>query len=466
MDMLTDESVIYLHICYSPNLFHVVEPTFFSDQYIARLFNLTKAFYVRFREIPFKREAISSNQIKEIAKTNVDKLIIDKTISKEENFKNFMVNVEQILAAPYNDYNEEHLKAEITAWVEWKNFIRGLKGAIEYEKTQEKSSANIKKIINKCRSIIIEGSTVIIDEDEGTDFFDPHAHKQLEVTGLHDSGYPTLNEWLSGKKTGGFEPGTLTIFIGEPNIGKSIVLQNLALNLAMNGNNVFYISLEMGEGKIHKRMGVNALDIPIGEYPDKSNDVDYIAEKLKEYSASKSEMSIPHGVLRVKKFSKVSGVELEAFVRKYEQRHNMKFNDIILDYMTEMDNSHGTNAENMYLFHKQNANDLYVAGCDNDWAMITAHQIKGDDYGKDDLNLFSFSESRGLGHRADTVIGLIQTPEMRVDSKFYWKCIKPRDGAFKNWKMELDIAYEHMRLTETGNIYSPLEQITFKDPSR
>ena len=70
------------------------------------------------------------------------------------------------------------------------------------------------------------------------------------------------------------------------------------------------------------------------------------------------------------------------------------------------------------------------------------------------MDLSNLSESKGISHKADAVIGLIQPPNAKADGKFYMKNLKGRNSKYLNYFMEFDIDYSRMRLVEQ-QMYEP-----------
>jgi hypothetical protein len=436
-------------------LFKIVDDDFFKNIFVSRLFRLTKSYYTKFNTLPFDLENPTVDQIKEIATRNVEKVITDAQLDKEENLDAFVTNTEHIISSNYKRYDPKWIVETVNAWIEWENQQKGFRLSIEYQKTVKVTPENVKEVIKKSRDIINSRSNVIVDEDDGVDFDDPEAHKQIDPKDLVNTGYKNLNLWLSGKPSGGFEPATLSLFIAEPNIGKSIWLGNLALNMMMNGFNVLLISLEMATYKIYRRLGSNAFGVEMNKYSDFANDTAMVTNFIKEFKERNASELYPIGKLRSKKFTKATPSDIEGLAKRLEIKLGIKWHAIVIDYLTEMDNSYGISSDKSYYYHKQNANDLYSMAGNNYWAAITAHQIGGQDFGGDDLTLQSLAESKGLAHRPDNIFGIIQPPTMKIDNKFHLKNIKSRDGEYKNFKLEYAVNYKHMRLSEYDMMIEP-----------
>lgn len=68
------------------------------------------------------------------------------------------------------------------------------------------------------------------------------------------------------------------------------------------------------------------------------------------------------------------------------------------------------------------------------------------------ITMGMIAESAGLAATCDTIMAIIQTPDMNLDN-FYWlKLLKVRDGAGKNLRCKINVDYDYMRLTETNTI--------------
>lgn len=451
------ENIVYIYLCKNPTLIKVVEDRFFTNEYRQALFRVTKKFFQDFKDIPFDLDDPRMDQLQELAVRNTKDIITDRDASKEENIEEFLSNAEHIINTKIDRYTDKWLKETIEAWISFQNAQDGFMKAGEYFQQQDINPKNVRQVIDKCREIISRKTGVIIDEDRGVDFFDPEAHRQFAPENLVNTGYKHLNQWLSGQATGGLEPGTLTILVGESNVGKSIWLGNIAANIMMNGSNVLLVSLEMGTAKIYKRIGANLFDIDISQYSDISGNSERISTLMREFKEQCMSTAVPLGVLRTKKFTHASAPDIEAFAKTLQDELGIRFHAIIIDYMTELANAHGVTQEKMYMYHKMNTNDMYQMAGDNDWAVLTAHQLAPSSYGAsaEDITLQSLGESRGIIHRTDNIIGIVQTPDMKQENRYELKNLKTRDGEFKNYRIGYKIDYTHMRITEIEGMLDP-----------
>src|ERR1700691_50075 len=98
-----------------------------------------------------------------------------------------------------------------------------------------------------------ENMLISLQKELGTDYFkDPLGR----LTKMKDKSNMVSTGWKSidSKLFGGFNRGELSFFAGGSGSGKSLFLQNLALNWVQQGKNVVYISLELGEELVGLRI--------------------------------------------------------------------------------------------------------------------------------------------------------------------------------------------------------------------
>lgn len=221
-DISDFENIIYLHICNNQRLFKSVHKDYFKNKLVSSLFDITKKFFEAYANIPFSLDYPEIEQIKELVVQEPDTVYIDRSLDKETNIQNFLINAKNIISSNYKRYERDWLVKNIEqAWIPWEAQERGFREALAFRRSQGNLKPDqIKTVIDKCFDIIQSSSTMIIDDDTSYDFYDAEAHKPTPLNNLIDSGFPKMNLWASGNENGGFKPGTLTILAGEANIGK------------------------------------------------------------------------------------------------------------------------------------------------------------------------------------------------------------------------------------------------------
>jgi len=450
------DNIVVLFICKEPLLFNVVDEDFFKNKHIRYLFKLCKAFYKNFKSIPFDINNPTTEQLEQLA-WNDDDIKKDTNLPDKENVENFISNVKNIFTTDINKYDHDWVQKHVQLWIHWENSQKGYKLAIAHSNAHRNDITpdNVAKVIKECQDIIVSRTSIVIDDDIGEDFMDAESHIQTAPENLMNCGFPNINSWACEDGSGGFESGTLTILVGESNIGKSIWLGNLAYNMMMAGKNVLLISLEMRAHKIYKRIGANAFNIRISDYIKSSNSVDTMSDIINDFQKTHQKELIPLGMLRTKKFASASPNTIKAYIKRVEEATGKKVHCCVVDYLTEMQSDYGITLDQMYNLHKQNTSDLARIAEEDDLAMITAHQLKIKGYGLADIDLTMLGESSGIIHRTDNIWAIIQTPEMKIARQYFLKNLKSRDNGWKDYRQEFSIDYDYMRLQEKGDMMSP-----------
>lgn len=230
----------------------------------------------------------------------------------------------------------------------------------------------------------------------------------------------------------------------------SIWLANDAANFVRMGHNVAFITAEMSDQKVLKRIGANLLNISMSEYEEKSSNRDLMKRKLERVSRG----ILPPGKLFVKEFptSQASVLDIDAYLKVLEESQDHKVNVLVVDYLNILANYRNPNTENTYMKIKQIAEDLRALAVRRNMLIISATQINRGAWDSTEVNMENIAESAGLAHTVDVMYALIQDPLMHASKEYWLKVLKIRDGHGKGNKCRFSIDYDHMRLSETDDI--------------
>ena len=132
--------------------------------------------------------------------------------------------------------------------------------------------------------------------------------------GQNSTGWTSLDQVLYG----GFNPGELNIFAGGSGSGKSLFMQNMALNWSLSGKNVVYVSLELSEELCSMRLDAMLTNMSTRDVMKNVEDVE-----LKVRMASKKA-----GVLQVIQMKNGSTVnDIRAYLKEYQIQKGFRFDD-------------------------------------------------------------------------------------------------------------------------------------------
>ena len=420
------EKIFFHNILANDQYMDVVKEDFFEQPVLKAVFPSVKEFWAKYRETPTLSQAIEIIKMKGV----------DSEVTAGQ--------LQTLWDCDLSTYEDSWLEEHTETFIEYKNLDVSVTDLVRYLRTTPVNVENIKDVVDNAKRMVVDRNNIDFNFEEGSDFFNPASHRQ-QTFNTFSSGYDYID--LVGD--GGFSAKTLTVLLGQAKVGKSIWLANLAAQSVKMGNNTAIITLEMSEQLYIKRLGSNLLNIPMREYRSKSEDQTMIKRELGNLGMGT--LQIP-GQLIVKEFptSAASVLDLEAYLRRVEEKRKIKFKVIIIDYVNILKNYRNPNTENTYMKIKQIAEDTRAMAQRNEWAVISATQIKQSAFDLSDLSMGHASESSGLVATVDMMFGIIQDPLMYTARKYLLKNLANRNEGYKNSKKEFDINYEYMRITENS----------------
>ena len=223
----------------------------------------------------------------------------------------------------------------------------------------------------------------------------------------------------------------------------SLWMQNFSVKSADMGKNVLYITLEMSEKKVMKRLGAMRLQIPINDYDEISKDTELIRKKLKNLGKSRQGGDLFNNSVG-KIFTKfwAAGTatvnDFDNYINRLQQRRGIKIDLIVVDYITLIAASKGA-GDSLYTKGKHLAEGLRALGAKYNVPVITGVQVAKDAWNSADITLESVPESKAIAETADTFWAIIRTSEMRRQNLYRFKLLKQRDGDFLKSQIRLDL---------------------------
>lgn len=233
----------------------------------------------------------------------------------------------------------------------------------------------------------------------------------------------------------------------------SLWMQNFAVKSADNGHNVLYITLEMSERKVMKRIGAMRLKIPINDYDRVSKDVDLIKTKIQNLKNANGSVGDD---LFEKKIGKIitkfwaAGTanisDFDNYIQKLKEKRGIKIDLIIVDYITLIAPQKGLGSDNLYTKGKQLAEGLRALGAKYKCPVITGVQVAKDAWNASDITLESVPESKAIAETADIFFGIIRTEDMKRLNLYRFKLLKQRDGDFLRSQIKLNLNPTYLTL--------------------
>lgn len=427
---MNKERVYFLWLLKNTQYLRKTFQGFFDNDDLDFLLSICRTYYEKFEESPSKEQIVL--------------LVSDIKKIDSEALKNYIQIIDLVFQEELSKYDEEYVEKTIQSWISFKKFDHNLMKTIEYVKKKDINPDNAKTVVDQCLEWLND-SHVNFATNLGVDFFNLDSYNFKKTEKIR-SGY----NYVDTITTGGYDKKTLTVYLGQQNIGKSIFLCNDAANFVRSGKNTVYLTFEMSAEKILKRVGANLLGVKIHEFEDLARDKQLLKRRL----ARIGEGLMPPGKFVIQEFptSQATVNDIKDYLKNLEDTTGTKFEVVVIDYINIIGNYRNPNSENTYLKIKSIAEDLRGLAVSNEYLIITATQINRTGWDSTDVSISNISESAALAHTADMMYAIIQDTAMHLDKEYWLKILKIRDGEGKNSKFKLNIDYNHMRLTETDQI--------------
>ena len=444
------QNVYYHYILSEPSLVQKFEPNYFTAKNVQIAFKLAKEYVIKYHVAPTAEQMKQLTRIENVTDTLQDD----------------MIDVIYAQKSSMSQYTNEWLYDEVTNWGILENLKKAITDAATYIKLNQDDmeAGKAKEMTEHVKTMFNRSCVVEFDEtkDMGSDFWDAESHKVKKLK-RSSSGYDFIDFCLNG----GYFPGSLICFVGQPKVGKSLWLQNLCAESVKRGENDAYITLELPEEMVVARIGSNMFSIPSLEYDRYTNDTIAFRDKIEAY---RKQCLVKPGRLIVKEFptSAMSVLDLESYLLEKEEELStedkpFKFKNIFVDYLNIMRNYRNPNTENTYMKIKQIAEDLRAMGTKNGWSVITATQTNRSQFDTNDISASQVSESSALGATVDAMFGIIADPMMLAQGTYYLKCIYDRVSPQANKRKRYNCNFNFLRIIEDPN--EKIQDVSYVAPA-
>ena len=194
-----------------------------------------------------------------------------------------------------------------------------------------------------------EAMMISLMPDIGTLYFDDpksRLRRLLDKSGMISTGWKSLDDKLYG----GFVRGGLNIFAGEFGIGKSLVLQNLALNWVLKGYTIIYFTLELSEDLVGLRMDSMITGRSTREVFHSIDDTDSLIRVRGKHAGMYAIKKLPQGGTTTN--------TLRAYLKEFEIKTGVKPHGFVVDYLDLMYPNQKVDMSNLFVKDKYVSEEL------------------------------------------------------------------------------------------------------------
>lgn len=289
--------------------------------------------------------------------------------------------------------------------------------------------------------LIKDAVQISLTKDLGTDYFeDPKARLSLlkDNNGQVSTGWPTLDKKLFG----GFNKGELNIFAGGSGSGKSLFMQNIAINWVTQGLNGVFLTLELSEGLCAMRIDSMVANVSTREV---FKDIDTVEMKVK-MAGKKS------GNLRIKYMPAQSNVnQIRAYLKELEVQTGRKTDFIMVDYLDlVMPVSAKVSPSDLFVKDKYVSEELRNLAKEFNILMVTASQLNRAAVEEIEFDHSHISGGLSKINTADNVFGIFTSRAMRERGRYQIQLMKTRSSSGVGQKIDLEYNMETLRIIDAG----------------
>ena len=287
--------------------------------------------------------------------------------------------------------------------------------------------------------LIKDAVQISLTKDMGTDYFlDPKARlmKIKDNNGQVSTGWITLDKLLYG----GFNRGELNIFAGGSGSGKSLFMQNIAVNWVTMGLNGVYITLELSEELTSMRVDSMLTNIST---KDIFKEIDSVDMKIRMVARKA-------GSLQVKYMPAQSNVnDIRAYLKELQIKSGRKIDFIMIDYLDLlMPVSTKVSPSDLFVKDKYVAEEVRNLAKELRILLVTASQLNRAAVEEVEFDHSHISGGISKINTADNLFGIFTSRAMREHGRYQIQCMKTRSSSGVGQKVDLEFDIDSLRIRD------------------
>ena len=250
------------------------------------------------------------------------------------------------------------------------------------------------------------------------------------------TGWPSIDKKLFG----GFNRGELNIWAGGSGAGKSLFLQNMAVNFAKEGLNVIYVSLELSEELVAMRIDAMLTGMATREIFKNIDDVEMKVRMQGKKSGRIQIKYMPSGK---------TANDLRSYVKEWQIKNNAVANVLLIDYLDLlMPLSRKVSPSDLFVKDKYVSEELRNLAMESQTVFVTASQLN-----RAAVEEIEFDHSHIAGglskiQTADNVIGIFTSRAMKERGRYQIQFMKTRSSSGVGQKVDLEFDVDTLRISD------------------
>lgn len=229
-------------------------------------------------------------------------------------------------------------------------------------------------------------------------------------------------EFFNRITKGGVPKKTLNIALSGTGVGKSLFMCHVAASCLNQGKNVLYITLELAEEEVAKRIDANLMNVTFDDLMEMPKEM---YQKKMDSIRNKTD-----GKLFIKEYptASASTIHFKGLLNELNLKKSFVPDVIFVDYLNICTSARikPGSSVNSYTFVKSIAEELRGLAVEFSVPLFSATQTTRSGYSSSDVGLEDTSESFGLPATADFMFALISTEELQELNQIMIKQLKNR----------------------------------------
>lgn len=406
------------------NEFLILRNLLHNDEYVRKVIPFLKEEYFRgysekviFQEIFSFVETYNKLPSKESILIELDQ----RSDLNETSYKDVVTKLDSLTSDPVE---LKWLVDTTEKWCKQRAILLAITESIEIADGSQKN-----KNVDAIPDILTKALAVSFDTNIGHDYI-ADADKRYEFYNRKENKLPFRLEYLDKITNGGISPKTLSIVIAFSGVGKSLFLCNYAATLLSDGKNVLYITLEMSEEEIARRIDANLMNININEIRDLPKAT--FDKKIKSI-AEKTQ-----GNLVIKEYptSSAHSGHFRTLLNDLALKKAFKPDIIFIDYLNICASSRVkmNSSPNSYSYVKSITEEVRGLAVEQEVPVFSAVQFNRSGGYNTDPDLTNTSDSVGIVYTADLMFAMISTEELEQMGQIMIKQLKNRYNDVNRYK--------------------------------
>ena len=330
-------------------------------------------------------------------------------------------------------------KGELFQWFlnEYENFAK--RRQLEYVIINDSQKLIEKNEYGTLEKKVKDATEISLIQDLGVEYFRKPLERikeTVENSKTYSTGFSDLDEKLYG----GFTRPSLNLFLGQSNAGKSIFLQNIGLNYALQGMNVAMVTLELQEHLYALRLDAMSTNRSTRDVIRTQEETAYALMNLaKAHGGSIFIKFLPNGS---------TANDINAYLKELEIQKNHKIDVLIVDYVDEMHPSVNINMSDVNTKDKIVCEELIGVSTLHNLIVVSASQLNRTSFEEIDYNHSHIAGGISKIQKCDNAFGIYVTPNMREKGMYELQLMKTRTSKGVGQSIKLGYNPDTMKLRD------------------